>query len=551
VNNSGEAKLAIYERVSSEEQKTKETIVTQDEFLGEFVALYGLEVVKVYKDEAISGTVPLGERPAGAELLSDAASGLFDAVLVYRLDRIGRSLLVVVDAHDRLEQAGVALKSATEPIDTSTPPGRLIFQMLASFSEFERETINERTRDGKNRAYRGGAQPGLIPYGYDIDDSGAFVVVEDEARVVEQVIGNVAAGATLFAEAKRLNLEGVPSPGKKYRGKTRRTGTTWSPTAISRLVGRRAYGGTHVIRSSAGEIEREVPPIVAEDLRLAAAARLTDNKRFGGGRPVRPYLLRGLIKCEECAWNYCGVSRKAKDGYRFRYACPVSSARRFDPSAVRRGCPTIDALWLEDLVWEDIRRFVSDPGEALARAQEQSDLRAGAAHDIEGRLADLRRRLHAAHAEKDRYVRLYAAGHLDDAELDTYLLDLKNRTTNLGMLIDAAQGQKTEAEHDARTTRDTAVWLASLQDGLSALEEDTAEAHEGRRELLSLLVERISVGRDEAQPGKPRVRIDYRFAVPAKPGDTSGGITSDGNTNHKTFEILTGEIPIPEALGRL
>ena len=260
MNNSGEAKLAIYERVSSEEQKTKETIVTQDEFLVEFVALYGLEVVKVYKDEAISGTVPLGERPAGAELLSDAASGLFDAVLVYRLDRIGRSLLVVVDAHDRLEQAGVALKSATEPIDTSTPPGRLIFQMLASFSEFERETINERTRDGKNRAYRGGAQPGLIPYGYDIDDSGAFVVVEDEARVVEQVIGNVAAGATLFAEAKRLNLEGVPSPGKKYRGKTRRTGTTWSPTAISRLVGRRAYGGTHVIRSSAGEIEREVPP---------------------------------------------------------------------------------------------------------------------------------------------------------------------------------------------------------------------------------------------------------------------------------------------------
>jgi site-specific DNA recombinase len=343
-------KLAIYERVSSEEQKTRETIETQDQFLGEYVNLYGLEVVKVYKDEAISGTVPLGERPAGAELLKDAAGGLFDAVLVYRLDRIGRTLLVVVDAHDRLEQAGVALKSATEPIDTSTAAGRLIFQMLASFSEFERETINERTRDGKNRAYRGGAQPGLIPYGYDIDDSGAFVVVEDEARVVAQVISNVASGATLFAEAKRLNLEGVPSPGKKYRGKTRRTGTTWSPTAISRLVSRRAYGGTHVIRSSAGEIEREVPPIVPEDLRLAAAARLTDNRRFRGGRPVRPYMLRGLIKCEECGWNYCGDSRKTKGGYRFRYACPADSARRFDPQAVRRGCPTIDALWLEDLV---------------------------------------------------------------------------------------------------------------------------------------------------------------------------------------------------------
>jgi site-specific DNA recombinase len=347
---------------------------------------------------------------------------------------------------------------------------------------------------------------------------------------VAQVIGNVAEGATLFAEAKRLNLEGVPSPGKKYRGKPRRTGTTWSPTAISRLVSRRAYGGTHVIRSSAGEIEREVPPIVPEDLRLAAAARLTDNRRFRGGRPVRPYMLRGLIKCEECGWNCCGDSRKTKGGYRFRYACPADSARRFDPQAVRRGCPTIDALWLEDLVWEDIRRFVADPGEALARAQEQSEQRESATQDIEDRLADLRRRLQAAHGEKDRYVRLYAKGQLDEAELDTYLLDLKNRTDNLGMLIDAALSQKAEAEHDARTTRDTAAWLASLQDGLAALEEDTAEAHEGRCELLSLLVERISVGRDETQPSKPRVRIDYRFALPA---ETSGGLT-----NHKTFVTL-------------
>jgi cytochrome c1 len=109
------------------------------------------------------------------------------------------------------------------------------------------------------------------------------------------------------------------------------------------------------------------------------------------------------------------------------------------------------------------------------------------------------------------------------------------------MLIDAALSHKAEAEHDARTTRDTA-WLASLQDGLSSLEEDTAEAHEGRRELLSLLVERISVGRDETRPDKPRVRIDYRFAVPAKPGDTSGGITSGGNTNHKTF-VTPHDIP--------
>src|SRR5215212_767797 len=388
-------RVALYLRVSSEEQKTKETIETQDDFLEEYCKLYGHEIARAYKDEAVSGTVPMYERPVGRELLEDAKAGKFDVVLVYKLDRIGRTLLVVVDAHDRLMESGVALRSATEPIDTATPAGRLIFQMLASFAEFEKETINERTRDGKNRAYRNGAQPGIIPYGYDIADDGSFVVVEEEAQVVRPVILNVAQGATLFMEAKRLNLEGIPSPGKKYRGRRRRYGTTWTPMAISRIVGRRAYSGTHVIHSSAGEIEREVPPIVPEDLRLAAAARLTDNKRYGGGRPVREYLLSGLIKCESCGWNYSGLSRKLKDGrYRFRYACPMQAARRFDPHLVRKGCPTIDALWLEDLVWEDIRAFVTDPGEALARVKEQRELHRSQTHEIEEKLASLRGRLY-------------------------------------------------------------------------------------------------------------------------------------------------------------
>src|ERR687897_1252447 len=161
-------KVALYLRVSSDEQRERESIKTQREFLEQYRSLYELEVAEIYEDDGVSGTIPLHERPEGRRLLQDAKEGRFGAVLIYKLDRLGRTLLVIVDAHDRLQEAGVALRSATEPIDTSTPSGRLIFQMLASFAEYERGTIRERTQAGLHRAFRAGKQMGCIPYGYDV-----------------------------------------------------------------------------------------------------------------------------------------------------------------------------------------------------------------------------------------------------------------------------------------------------------------------------------------------------------------------------------------------
>ncbi len=110
----------------------------------------------------------------------------------------------------------MALKSATEAIDTSTPSGRLIFRMLASFAEYDRQSIIERTRAGLRRAFKNGRHGGVIPYGYDIAPDGSFVVVEEEAAVVRQIITNIAeGGSSAYAETKRLNAEGVPSPGKR------------------------------------------------------------------------------------------------------------------------------------------------------------------------------------------------------------------------------------------------------------------------------------------------------------------------------------------------
>jgi site-specific DNA recombinase len=280
-------RVALYLRVSSEEQRDRETIELQRDFLEQYRSLMELEVADVYKDDGISGTTPLHERPEGRRLLEDAREGKFGTVLVYKLDRLGRSLLVIVDAHDRLQGAGVALRSATEPIDTSTPSGRLIFQMLASFAEYDRGTIRERTQAGLHRAYRNGRHMGPVPFGYRASPKDRRLeVVEEEAEVVRQIFANIAGGSTLYAEAKRLNTLGIQPPSWKYAS-TKTPATKWREPTLRLIARQTAYSGVHEVKLSTGEVvKQKVPQIVAPELQQRALAPQVPLDRA--------YLLRGL-----------------------------------------------------------------------------------------------------------------------------------------------------------------------------------------------------------------------------------------------------------------
>jgi site-specific DNA recombinase len=536
---SGE-RLAFYMRVSSEEQAERMTIGTQEEFLEQYRGLYGHEVTGIYKDEAISGTVPLRERPGGRRLLEDATEGAFNVVLVYKLDRIGRTLLNVVDAHDRLHVCGVALRSATEPIDTSSPSGRLIFHMLASFAEFERGTIRERTQHGLHRAFRNGKQTGRIPYGYDIAEDGGFVLVDEEAAVVREVFSNIAGGSTLYREAQRLNGLGMPGPGWKYRGRQREHSARWTAATLSKLVNQTAYGGTHLVRISGGEgsVERECPPVVPVELQQQALARLAENKRHGRRHDDRSYLLSGLIRCAVCGSAFVGHPSGSPGKTRYYYICNDIRPQN-QKKAARGHAPYVRAEWIEDLVWGDVKRFLENPGEVLERLRERAQAD-GKGEALAVRHADLTKRLGQKEAEKDRYVRLYAQGHLDDSELATYLEDLKYQTQNLRLLLESVEAEiagKKEQQHLAETT---GVWLHALRERTAEVEADTEEAQATRRELVRLLVEAVEV--DRTGEGKTRLRITYRFGPPASPDRQNGG--SQGERVHVVNNSLEYDDPL-------
>lgn len=151
------ARAALYCRVSTAGQ----TVEPQRLQLDSYAAARGLEVVEVYADEAVSGAT--ARRPALDRMMADARRRRFDVVVVAKLDRIGRSLLNLLELLGELEQLGVDFASVDDALDTRTAAGRLFFQIRAAFAEYERALIRERTRAGLAAARRRGVRLGRRP----------------------------------------------------------------------------------------------------------------------------------------------------------------------------------------------------------------------------------------------------------------------------------------------------------------------------------------------------------------------------------------------------
>ena len=141
-------KVAVYCRVSSEDQAERGTIDVQKDFAKNYIALYQLSLFDYYCDDGISGTVPMKDRPEGARLLQDAADKHFDTILFYKLDRIGRKTTVILDAIQSFTAHGIAIRSMTEPLDTNTPTGKFLITTLSGIAELDRDTILMRMHSG-------------------------------------------------------------------------------------------------------------------------------------------------------------------------------------------------------------------------------------------------------------------------------------------------------------------------------------------------------------------------------------------------------------------
>jgi DNA invertase Pin-like site-specific DNA recombinase len=149
-------RAAIYVRVSTD----KQTVENQIRELRQIAERRGWEVVEGYHDAGISGAKGRDQRPGLDRMLKDASRRRFDVVMAWAIDRLGRSLIDLLGTIQGLEASGVDLFLEQQAIDTTTPAGKLMFQVTGAFAEFERSMIRQRVNAGLRRAIEQGKQLG-------------------------------------------------------------------------------------------------------------------------------------------------------------------------------------------------------------------------------------------------------------------------------------------------------------------------------------------------------------------------------------------------------
>ncbi|MDQ0254889.1 site-specific DNA recombinase [Evansella vedderi] len=284
-------RIAAYVRVSTKERAEEGfSIPAQRERLKNFCLSQDWgEEIDYFVDDGWSAKDL--NRPKINELIKDVKRGKVDVVLVYRLDRLTRSVQDLYDLLKLFEKHNVAFRSATEIYDTTTAMGRLFITLVAALAQWERENLGERVTYVIEEMIDSGKRPGgKSAYGYRFKghDFNADIH-EEEAKIVKKIFEWYAEGYGYRSIAKRLNELNVPT----------RTGVPWAPQTIRSMLINDIYIGNY--RWGTKEREKTHKPIISEALFYKVQQLLANN--IGNKERKGKFPLTGILKCGHCNEN--------------------------------------------------------------------------------------------------------------------------------------------------------------------------------------------------------------------------------------------------------
>lgn len=237
-------RAAVYCRTSSRSQRFGYSIGEQARVCVEQCGRRGWEVVYLFRDEVQSGKD--NDRPMFQQMVQAAQQGLIDVVVVWKLDRISRSVVHAVELEAGFRELKVAILSITEQIDTTTPAGRFNFRNMANVAELEREMIRERSQMGRVAAAREGKWPNASPpLGYRKAADGRLKIDQTERALVEEIFQRYLKTKSMLQVADHLN----------QRGDTTKSGGEWTPRAVGDILRNPIYMGVFKV----GDCSRFIP----------------------------------------------------------------------------------------------------------------------------------------------------------------------------------------------------------------------------------------------------------------------------------------------------
>ena len=390
-------RCAIYTRKSSEEglEQDFNSLDAQREACEAFILSQKHEgwvaLPEMYDDGGISGATM--ERPALKRLLADIESGRIDTVVVYKVDRLTRSLGDFAKIVEVFDTRGASFVSVTQQFNTTTSMGRLTLNMLLSFAQFEREITGERIRDKIAASKKRGLwMGGLPPLGYDVNDK-KLVVNEAEAETVRSIYRRYAELGSVRTLKEELERDGIVSKRRTDKYGRQTGGKQLARGALYLMLQNRIYRGEIIHKATSYPGEHAA--IVDEALWNTVRKRLADNRveRQTGANASEPSLLAGLIYDD--IGERMTPTHANKKGRRYRYYVSQSLIKRGRPkgSDAGRRVPAGDVEQLaadritgflrdEAAVFDAIEPFVQDVNERRSIVKQAAEL-AGRWRDLE------------------------------------------------------------------------------------------------------------------------------------------------------------------------
>jgi len=515
--------VAIYARVSSDQQSKNNTIGSQLESLREKIEADGEILIEemMFVDEGVSGATLI--RPQLERLRDSASLGLIDRLYILSPDRLSRKYAHQVLLMEEFTDSGVDVRFLNHAIG-KTPEEELLLQMQGMISEYERAKIMERNRRGKLHRARGGSVNVLTnaPYGYryirkQLDGEPAqYVINLPEASTVRQIFRWIGMERLSIGEVcRRLGEAEIETKsGKAYWNRS----VVWGMLQNPAYMGRAAFGKTKtgelkprvrpqkhsaetpkrpysIERTNREDwIEIPVPAIVSEELFLAVGHQLDENrKRARQRRRGAAYLLQGLTVCGHCHYAYYGkkVSNGASKGKRQYeyYRCIGTDGYRFGGQRICDN-PQVRTDRLDDLVWGQVVDSLKHP----ERLKKEYERRLDILERNEKEKCDsavLEKQKRNLEKGKSRLIDSYADGLIDKEDFEPKIGQLKIKIQQLERQIEQCK------QHGVNQFELFLV-ISRLEDFAKTVYDrlDSMDFHT-KREIIRALVKRVEIHKEE------------------------------------------------------